>query len=111
MVCETEFKNKSKYCSNKCFDFGRRKYKTKEEQAEAIRKKVRAVSAHYRANVRNQTPPDADRKAIKEFYDNCPEGYEVDHIIPISKNGMHTLSNLQYLTIRENRQKSNKLPS
>ena len=36
---------------------------------------------------------------------------EVDHIIPISKNGMHTLSNLQYLTIRENRQKSNKLPS
>jgi 5-methylcytosine-specific restriction endonuclease McrA len=111
VVCETEFKNKSKYCSNKCFDFGRRKYKTKEEQAEAIRKKVREVSAHYRASVRNQTPPDADRKAIKEFYDNCPEGYEVDHIIPISKNGMHTLSNLQYLTIRENRQKSNKLPS
>jgi 5-methylcytosine-specific restriction endonuclease McrA len=52
---------------------------------------------------------DADRKAIKEFYDNCPLGYEIDHIIPISKGGQHTLENLQYLTIQENRQKSNKL--
>ena len=109
VVCETEFKNKSKYCSNKCFDFGRRKYKTKEEQVAATRKKVREVSANYRASVRNQTPPDVDRAAIKEFYNNCPKGYEVDHIIPISKNGLHTLSNLQYLTIQENRKKSNKL--
>ena len=61
------------------------------------------------AKKKNQTPADADIKAIKEFYLNCPEGYEVDHIIPISKGGLHTLENLQYLTILENRKKSNKI--
>ena len=107
--CDTIVKGASVYCTTECYDFDRRKYKTKEELAEATRKKVREVSANYRASVRNQTPPDADRKAIREFYDNCPKGHEVDHIIPISKGGLHTLSNLQYLTITENRRKSNKI--
>jgi 5-methylcytosine-specific restriction endonuclease McrA len=108
--CGTHVKtNEGKYCSTECYDIHRRKYKTLEEQKEAIRKKVREVSANYRAKVRDQTPPDADRAAIKEFYNNCPLGYEVDHIIPISKGGLHILENLQYLTIQENRQKSNKI--
>lgn len=53
----------------------------------------------------------ADLKAIKEFYKNCPVGYEVDHIIPLQgKNvsGLHILENLQYLTKSENRKKWNK---
>ena len=58
---------------------------------------------------RQQTPPDADMKIIKEIYLNCPEGYEVDHIIPISKGGLHHQDNLQYLTPTENKQKSNKM--
>jgi len=107
--CENMIKGASKYCSFECYDFNRRKYKTKEEKIEATRKKVREVSANYRASVKNQTPPNADRKAIQEFYDNCPPGYEVDHIIPISKGGLHTLKNLQYLTVSENRRKSNKI--
>lgn len=49
-----------------------------------------------------------EKRAIGEFYNNCPSGYEVDHIRPISKGGLHTLSNLQYLTCKENRQKSAK---
>lgn len=44
-------------------------------------------------------------KQITEFYQNCPEGYEVDHIIPLSKGGAHIISNLQYLTKEENREK------
>jgi len=108
--CESMIKT-GVFCSQTCSAESRRLFTDPAKALIYRRKKVREVSAHYRASVRNQTPPDADRKAIKEFYDNCPEGYEVDHIIPISKNGMHTLSNLQYLTIRENRQKSNKLPS
>lgn len=65
--------------------------------------------ARYMAKRRNQTPPDVDIEALQEFYRNCPEGYEVDHIIPISKGGQHTLENLQYLTISDNRRKSNKI--
>ena len=85
------------------------KYKTEEERKEAGRMIRNEASANYRAKLRNQTPSDADRKAIKECYANCPTGYEVDHIIPISKGGLHTLDNLQYLTITENRKKSNKI--
>jgi 5-methylcytosine-specific restriction endonuclease McrA len=98
-----------KYCSSECYDIHRRKYKTVEEQTVARRKTRRAVSANYRARVLDQTPPDADLAAIKKFYNACPPGYEVDHIIPISKGGLHILENLQYLTVKENRQKSNKL--
>lgn len=108
LYCDTMIKQ-GKYCSNSCSSKSKVKYFTEEER-EAVRKRRNCeVSANYRAKVKNQTPPDADRKAIREFYNNCPEGYEVDRIIPISKGGLHTLSNLQYLTITENRRKSNKI--
>jgi len=107
--CGTETKtNHGKYCSNICYQKHRPKY-TLEEAAIIRKQRNREVSANYRARVRNQTPINTDRKAIQEFYNNCPTGYEVDHIIPISKGGLHDLSNLQYLTIQENRKKSNKV--
>jgi len=99
---------KSKYCSVLCSAAGSRKYTP--EEAAAVRKiRVREVSGNYRAKLLAQTPPDADRAAMREFYAACPKGYEVDHIIPISRGGLHTLENLQYLTITENRRKSNKI--
>jgi 5-methylcytosine-specific restriction endonuclease McrA len=108
--CNKEIKNLAgKYCSTECYDYDRRKYKTDQERIEVTRKNARAVSANYRARLRNQTPPTADLKAIKKMYADCPPGYEVDHIIPISKGGLHILENLQYLPATENRRKSNKL--
>lgn len=59
----------------------------------------------------NRVPVWSETKEIKEFYANCPEGYEVDHIIPLQGelvSGLHVLGNLQYLTVSENRSKSNK---
>ena len=97
------------FCSIKCSAEGRRKYKSVNEANEIKRIRRNEVSANYRAKLRNQTPENADRKSIREFYANCPKGYEVDHIIPISKGGLHILENLQYLSISENRKKSNKL--
>ena len=70
-----------------------------------------AGGAKYRANKANRTPVWADLEAIKEFYINCPEGYHVDHIIPLRGklvSGFHTLDNLQYLTAYDNMSKSNK---
>ena len=99
----------SKFCSKSCYGASKQKYKTAKEKLNATRKGWREGNANYRAKLLSQTPPDADRQAIKEFYANCPSGYDVDHIIPISKGGLHTLSNLQYLTASENRSKGNKL--
>jgi len=48
---------------------------------------------------------------IREIYRNCPEGHEVDHIVPIkgmNVSGLHVPWNLQYLPVAENRAKGNK---
>ena len=61
---------------------------------------------------RGATPGWADQKAIKDFYDACPDGYEVDHIIPlrgVNVCGLHMLENLQYLPAKDNLAKSNKI--
>lgn len=70
--------------------------------------------AKRRAAILQRTPKWADLKAIQQFYQNCPKGYEVDHVIPLQgKNvsGLHVLNNLQYLPMSENRSKGNRMLS
>ena len=86
-----------------------RPYQRKWRTHKQIRATVNEANARYRARMKAQIVPGEDIKPIQDFYANCPEGYEVDHIIPLSKGGLHSLSNLQYLTISENRRKSNKI--
>ena len=67
-------------------------------------------SATYRATKINQTPKWANLAKIKEVYLNCPDGFHVDHIVPLrGKNvcGLHVENNLQYLTAQENLKKRN----
>lgn len=53
----------------------------------------------------------ADRKAILDVYQNCPDSLVVDHIIPLNGLnvcGLHVEWNLQYLTPSENCAKANR---
>lgn len=57
-----------------------------------------------------QRPQWADMDAIREIYVNRPEGYHVDHIIPLRGklvSGLHVEYNLQYLPAMENMRKHN----
>ena len=49
---------------------------------------------------------------IKTIYRDCPEGYHVDHIMPlkgVNSSGLHVPWNLQYLPGIVNKMKSNKV--
>jgi len=66
---------------------------------------------HYAQAFGLRMPKWADKHAIADFYKNCPNGYHVDHIIPLRGkivSGLHVESNLQYLPAEENLKKSNK---
>lgn len=107
--CNTILKSgQQNFCSTKCYGVYYTKY-DEETRIKVTKQQRRIHKANYRARLVAQIPPDADLKAIAEFYRNCPKGYEVDHIIPISKGGLHTLENLQYLTKSENCSKGAKL--
>ena len=58
-----------------------------------------------------RTPSWANLNKIKEIYKNCPERYQVDHIVPLhgkTVSGLHVEYNLQYLSQQDNLNKSNK---
>jgi 5-methylcytosine-specific restriction endonuclease McrA len=70
-----------------------------------------ARAIQYKTHRRFATPGWANLDKIKEIYDKCPPGYQVDHIIPLQGklvSGLHVETNLQYLTKEENNRKSNK---
>lgn len=70
-----------------------------------------SYTVKYKARKLNATLDGYDSE-IKEIYKNCPIGHEVDHIMPLQGEnlcGLHVPWNLQYLTISENRSKSNKI--
>lgn len=90
------------------------------EQNEHVRNYGKTEKGKITCKKRNAIRKQRFRELIKEltkeemeqiqlFYLECPIGYEVDHIIPISKGGKHHISNLQYLTKQENRKKGAKL--
>jgi phosphomannomutase len=70
-----------------------------------------ALSTAHKKVVKQRTPAWADKQKIIDFYKNCPKGCQVDHVIPLRGaivSGFHIAENLQYLTAKENRNKSNK---
>jgi 5-methylcytosine-specific restriction endonuclease McrA len=91
----------SKYCSSSCSQKSRY---LGEDHKRRIRNEI---ASRRRARLLNQTPKltKEEKQKLQEFYLVCPKGYEVDHIQPIAKGGLHHPDNLQILTMKENRKK------
>jgi hypothetical protein len=70
-----------------------------------------ARNAKRRATKLRATPIWADLERIKQIYKERPEGYHVDHIVPLQGKlacGLHCEFNLQYLTASDNIIKGNR---
>ena len=107
-TCKTIILSNRKYCSPHCNPRLLTQFSS-EEKIKRTKAMHKEATLRYLAKRKNQTPSNIIVKDLQQFYFNCPVGYEVDHIVPISKGGLHSLENLQYLTASDNRRKSNKI--
>lgn len=89
-------------------------HETMDSLRESFDRKHPRYRAYYRAMRRCKDslrlPNWVDLAEIKHIYAACPQGLEVDHIIPLTGKtvcGLHVKDNLQYLTASENRKKHN----
>lgn len=98
----------------------RLKWENDKEKVKATNKawadKNKGIWNHYgakrRAALRQRTPSWVDMDAVKSIYAQCPDGFHVDHIVPLRGRtvcGFHSQHNLQYLTAAENQRKFNRL--
>jgi len=103
------------WCSNKCQRTTQSPYKTKESRLLATRLINRLATAKYRQTLLGRPMwnyTEEQSKEMRDWYENRPDGYEVDHIVPLKGEGvcgLHVPWNLQYLPMKENRRKKNHL--
>ena len=89
----------------------RKYYDLFQKSFEKNKHKIRARRIQYNYDRSLRIVPWTESEEINKFYENCPDGYHVDHIIPLKGkivSGLHVLANLQYLTVEENLRKGNK---
>lgn len=76
--------------------------------------KRKAIRQKYNTSKKKRIPTWANINKITEIYLNCPDGFHVDHIIPLqgkTVSGLHVETNLQYLPAKANMSKGNRYDS
>lgn len=71
---------------------------------------IKSRNAQYRATRELRAADWADKTELALVYKNCPEGFHVDHFIPLRGvlvSGLHVPENLIYLLPQDNIRKSN----
>lgn len=74
--------------------------------------KILERNQHYKGERSLRCVKWEDKELLTLFYKNCPEGYHVDHELPLKGelvSGLHVLANLQYITAEENMRKGNRV--
>lgn len=93
---------KSWHCKDCAKELNKAQRETNPEIIKASNRKRKAV-------INGSLDAGANLDLIKLIYKNCPIGYHVDHIIPVSKDGKHHENNLCYLPALLNMRKGSKL--
>jgi len=85
--------------------------KQKKKYYQENKAKCNARGAKYRASIIQAMPAWANQEKIKQVYKERPDGYHVDHIVPLQGKlvcGLHCEFNLQYLPASENLSKGSR---
>lgn len=112
------FKEYANMCNDCLYTYGSDRYYTDKSQHREWNNNWRANNPHKsaessakrKANKLSQTPENANLKLIEYIYMYCPSGWHVDHVIPLSKGGLHHEDNLCYLYEPDNLSKKDKMP-
>jgi len=92
---------------DKCSGYHKKHYN---KDVTATRRALKVKTANRRAAKLLRTPLWVNSDVIRQFYNACPDGYEVDHVVPLqgeTVSGLHVIDNLQYLSEFDNRSKGN----
>jgi len=84
-------------------EYAERQAKLKREYRQTI--KGKAIYKSSNARRKQLIKQIIEPKLVAKIYQYCPKGYQVDHIMPLSKGGMHEPHNLQYLPSQINNKK------
>lgn len=109
-----QFKYREKLGPEKCKELARKRLQlAKAADPEQYRIRASISTQKRRRRLRRAMVGWTDLKAIAKFYLDRPDGYHVDHVVPLQGErvcGLHVLSNLQYLPAFVNISKGNSFP-